>query len=170
MSTQPPDLSQPYEGATPEQLSHPMVRELLGVHDMFRREMTKMLHFVDDLIAGEQQLTSDQTAMHVRSLIRAGNQYTQMLHLHHHLETSMMFPTLVDEGLETDVVDRLNADHDDLSVLIDQFAAGIRDYSAIEPAVLESDLQKLSDALRAHLAYEETHVCPFLARMTRWPI
>jgi len=49
---------------------------------------------------------------------------------------------------------RLNADHDDLSLLIDPFAAGIRDYSAIEPAVLESNLQKLFEALRAHLAYE----------------
>ncbi len=160
----------PYEGATPDQLVHPMVRELLCVHNMFRREMNTILRFVDDLIAGKEQLSSDETARRVRSLIRAGNQYTQMLHTHHNLETSMMFPALEAEGLDAIVVDKLNADHDEISDLIDQFEAGIHDYSAIEPAVLESDLQKLSDALRAHLAYEETHVCPFLAMMTRWPI
>lgn len=170
MSVQAPTPSQPYEGATPEQLRHPMVRELLGVHDMFRREMSKMLRFVDDLMAGDQQLTSEETTMRVRSLIRAGQQYTQILHSHHHLETSMMFPALAEAGLETDVIDRLNADHDDIAALIDQFEAGVRDYANLEPAVIESDLQKLSDALRAHLAYEETHTCPFLARMTRWPI
>src|SRR5262245_36451169 len=91
---------QPYEGATPEQLRHPMVRELLAIHDTFRNELAAMLNFVDDLIAGEQQLTESETTDRIRRVIQVGVQYNQALHHHHHLESAMLFPALRDEDPE----------------------------------------------------------------------
>lgn len=160
--------TQPYEGATEAQLRHPMVRELLGVHNMFRTELERMLRYIDQLLATQQPLDDAATTGYVQALIRSGSRYSQMLHTHHHLESTLMFPQLEAEGLEPSVVDRLNSEHDAISGLIDQFADAVRDYSAVQPAVVDSDLRRLADALEAHLAYEETHVCPVLAQLTTW--
>src|ERR1700682_2380082 len=116
----------PYEGATAEQLRNPLVHAFLGVHNMFRDQLTKILEYVNDLIAGEQPLSGPETKIRTQALIRAGMQYTYMLHTHHHIETSTMFPALQAEGLEASVVDRLNAEHDEIAVLIDRFSAAVR--------------------------------------------
>jgi hemerythrin-like domain-containing protein len=158
----------PYEGATAEQLRHPLVNAFLGIHNMFRDQLTAILEYVNDLIAGEQQLSGPETKIRTQSLIQAGMQYTALLHAHHHSETSTLFPALQAEGLQTAVVDRLNAEHDEIALLIDRFSAAIRDLSAIEPEVMNSDLRRLAQALHDHLAYEETHVCPFLMRFSSW--
>jgi len=160
----------PYEGATPEQLQSPLVREFLAVHNMFRTELANMLNFVQELMAGEQELTGAETQTRVQSLIRAGMWYTQTLHMHHNIETSVMFPRLHQDGLETAVIDRLNADHDAIAEMIDKFSEAIQNFAAIEPDVMNNDLRRLAEALRAHLAYEETHVCPLLARYSHWPL
>lgn len=160
----------PYDGATAEQLRNPLVREFLAVHNMFRNELATILRYVDELIAGEQSLAAPETTTRVQALILTGARYTQMLHMHHHIETSVMFPALQEEGLDVSVIDRLNAEHDEIGVLVDNFSAAIRHLSTIEPDVMDNDLRRLADALHAHLAYEETHVCPLLARHSRWPI
>lgn len=90
-----------------------------------------------------------------------------MLHMHHHIETRSMFPALEERGLKPEVVERLNAEHDQLAELIDNFGDAVQELSRIDPAVLHNDLRRLADALQAHLAYEETHVCPLLARFSR---
>jgi hemerythrin-like domain-containing protein len=159
----------PYDGATPEQLRAPLVRELLGIHNMFRQQLAAILQYVDELIAG-RPLDDPATATHIQAIIQAGVRYTQMLHHHHHLETSYVFPSLQKEGLDDSVVNRLNADHDEIAVLIDNFSQAVRNLVTVEPAVLDTDLRRLSDALHAHLAYEETHVCPLLARFSYWPL
>lgn len=159
---------QPYQGATPEQLRQPMVRELLGIHNMFRQELVAIQYYVAELIGGRSSLQAAETSAHVQAVIQAGVRYTHMLHMHHHLETSMLFPSLEQEGLERSVIDKLNADHNEIGLLIDGFAQGVRELARIEPAVLDTDLRRLSEALHAHLAYEETHVCPLLARFRGW--
>lgn len=158
--------SQPYPGATVEELQNPFVRELLTIHNMFREQMATMLEFVNELINGEKQLTGADTKRRIQMLVQAGLQYSQMLHDHHHIETSIMFPSLHRDGLETSVIDHLNAEHDEIAILIDEFSAAIRDYSTIEPKLINHDLRRLSDVLQAHLIYEETHVCPLLARQS----
>jgi len=65
------------------------------------------------------------------------------------------------------VIDRLNTEHDQIAVLIDNFSAAVRQLSKIDPQVLDFDLRRLAEALQAHLAYEETNVCPLLARFAR---
>jgi len=154
----------PYEGATPEQLRSPLVQELLAIHNLFRSELASIVQYVDALLAGDGALTDSETDAHVQALIRAGARYTQHLHMHHRIETASLFPTLRREGLETPVIDRLNAEHDEIAGLIDHFNSAIHHLVHVDPAALDSDLRRLSDALHEHLAYEETHVCPLLAR------
>src|SRR5689334_9070213 len=157
----------PYDGATPEQLQSPYVQELLAVHGMFRREMATMLHYAESLLAADQSPDAAETQRRIQSLIRAGSQYTMMLHHHHHLESDTLFPVLEAQGLDTSIVAKLNADHDEIALLIDAFSESVHDLTAAKPAAATPDLQKLSDALTAHLAYEETHICPALARLGR---
>lgn len=159
----------PYEGATPEQLRNPMVNELLRVHDMFRNQLQTMVIYIERLMTGKSQLGAEETRTRIQMLIRAGSQYTQMLHFHHHGETATIFPLLQQEGLEQVIVDKLNADHDEISILIDHFNESIENFSAIDESVMNHDLRRLSDALRDHLAYEETHICPLMAHWTQWP-
>ena len=158
-----------YEGATAEQLDHPLVQEFLAIHDMFRNQLAAMLRYLDDLLMGKAQISGPETTIRTQALIRAGTQYTQVLHFHHHAETSSLFPALQEEGLEIEVVDRLNAEHDELGVMIDKFNDGIHDLAAVEPEVMNNDMRRLAEALRAHLAYEETHVCPLMVRWSHWP-
>lgn len=159
----------PYEGATPEQLSSPLVREFLMIHDMFRQRLAAILGFIEELMSGEQSLESSETQRQIQVLIQVGTQYTQILHMHHHAETDMVFPLLEKDGLDRAVIERLNADHDEIGVMIDEFSLAIRQLATIDPDVLNHDLRRLADALHAHLAYEETHVCPFFARWKHWP-
>ncbi len=159
----------PYPGATPEQLQHHLVQEFLTIHNMFRDELANILHFAEALQAGQQPLDSAETRSRIQMLIRAGMQYTNFLHHHHHLESSGLFPALAKEGLPDETVQRLVAEHDEIAVLIDKFHGAVANYAALEPAVMHTDLRRLSEALRAHLAYEETHVCPFIAKFQRWP-
>ena len=112
--------------------------------------------------------TSVSGSARVQALIRASYQYTYMLHAHHGIETAQLFPALAAQGLETEVVTRLNREHDAIGALVDQFSADLRDLSAAQPGVLDTDLQRLAQALTDHLAFEETHICPVLAKMTGW--
>jgi hemerythrin-like domain-containing protein len=160
----------PYEGATPEQLQHPMVREFLNIHNMFRSQMEAILQFTNQLLSGEHPIDGLEAQSQVRTLIQAGVQYTQYLHFHHHHESSGLFPALAEQGLEGQIVKRLELEHDEIAALIDKFTASIHRLATHQPDTLTSDLRNLSNALQAHLAYEETHVCPMLIRFSRWPI
>ena len=159
-----------YEGATPEQLRHSLVREFLAIHDMFRRELDAMLRFVDALIANKQNLTRPETLVQMQRLVQAAFQYTQLLHFHHHGESSGLFPALRTVGLAEPVIDRLEAEHTAIARLIDQLDAAMRDLAAIDPNQVDAGLRQLAEALRTHLAYEETHVCPLLILFSRWPM
>jgi hemerythrin-like domain-containing protein len=106
--------------------------------------------------------------MRIQNLVRVGQQYTHYLHMHHGIESSRLFPTLQEHGLDSAIVDRLVDEHDEIAVLIDQFTEGIRSAAAVEPAIVDSDLRRLSEALHAHLAYEESHVCPLLTKLKSW--
>jgi hypothetical protein len=58
----------PYQGATEEQLRNPLVRELLGIHNMFRSELATMMQHMDELIAGKQ--TTCTITLRLRSCSR----------------------------------------------------------------------------------------------------
>lgn len=159
---------QPYVGATREQLEHPLVAHFLEVHGMFRSELSKMLRFINDVTNG-QPLTEQDKKARIYALIRTGTQYSTMLHHHHHGESAMLFPPLVREDPNfAPIKTRLEAEHDEIAVLIDKFSDAIRAAPAIDLDAVDDDLRRLADALQAHLAYEEEHVCPLLAHFSDW--
>lgn len=158
----------PYPGATPDQLSHSLVREFLGVHNMFRQQLAAMLTFVQEILADDPQWTKPETRRRFNGLVNTSGQYTHWLHFHHNIETSTMFPKLQAEGLDMAVVERLNREHDQLSALIDKFNDVLQQGSAVLPETLTQDLQQLSQLLQDHLLYEESHVCPLLAGLSSW--
>jgi hemerythrin-like domain-containing protein len=162
--------TQPYDGATPAQLRHHLVREFLAIHNMFRNELGAMLQFVDSLVTHQQRLTGSETATHVQALAQATYRYTQMLHFHHHGETGSLFPALRAQGLDAPIIDRLNAEHDQIAVLIDRLEAAMQTAAVFDASVVDADLRLLAEALRKHLEYEETHVCPLLSRFSGWPL
>src|SRR4051812_31064107 len=103
-----------YDGATPAQLRHPLVREFLAIHDMFRRQLDAMLRFVDALTTDEQRVTGPETTARIQRLAQAAYQYTQLLHFHHHGESSMLFPALHEQGLAAPIITRLEAEHTEI--------------------------------------------------------
>jgi hemerythrin-like domain-containing protein len=158
-----------YEGATAEQLANPLVQELLAVHGMFRSQLASILEYAQALLAGRAELGGPESKQQVAQLVRAGAQYATYLHHHHHLESAMLFPALALQGLDQAIHDRLEREHAEIAVLIEKFQGAVDNLTAVEPAAVNSDLRRLADLLQAHLAYEETHVCPLIARMQRWP-
>jgi hemerythrin-like domain-containing protein len=161
-------IEQPYVGATKEQLEHPLVAHFLEVHDMFRSELSKMLRLISDVTNGQPLAEQDKKAR-IHALIRTGTQYNTMLHHHHHGESAMLFPPLMKEDPNfAPIKMRLEAEHDEIAVLIDNFSDAIHSAPSLDLDSVDADLRRLSDALQAHLAYEEEHVCPLLAHFSDW--
>lgn len=154
----------PYEGATLAQLKNENVQQFLYLHGYLRNEMKMLLQLIEGLmdeggLAGE---TAELDQGLIQSLIQSGSQYAQHLHAHHHGETALMFPVLARAGLDDEIVQRLNREHDELGALIDTVMAALLQMKTADVARITADLGRLGEALRAHLDYEERHVCPLL--------
>ena len=162
-------IDQPYVGATQEQLEHPLVAHFLEVHDMFRAELAAMLRLIDDITSGKP-FTELEKRARINALVRTGTQYSTLLHHHHHGESAMLFPPLVKEDPDFAFIKtRLEREHDEIALMIDAFSDAIRSSASLDLDVVDADLRRLADALQAHLAYEEEHVCPLLAHFSNWP-
>jgi hypothetical protein len=161
-----------------------MVAELKWVHDMVRRD----LRTVRQLAAGVRDgMPAEQVAAGIRSLAAGGPlwqlkvnclQYCRFVHSHHHAESVMLFPALrrINPALGP-VVDKLEADHAEVSGLLDEVEAAVRelgqpgagDADSVRRERLTAALEALSEVLLAHLAYEEENVADTMRAMTGWP-
>lgn len=154
--------SLPYEGATAEQLRHPNVRQFLAIHNMFRRELDKMLQYVDGLLQGDPATSPAERDQRIEPLAQAAYQYTNYLHLHHSIESSQLFPALQPEGLSAAIIERLEAEHWEIAAQLDLFDSNMQTLAKRSPERFQRDLARLAELLRSHLAFEEKHVCPLL--------
>lgn len=152
-------LNPPYEGATLAQLQNANVQHFLQLHAYLRNELRLMLELVDELSEG----LDDYNQATIHSLVNVGSRYAQHLHAHHHGETQLLFPVLNREGLEAEIVARLNREHDEISELIDVAVGGLFRLKTADVSKITAELRQLGNALRSHLDYEEKHVCPLLA-------
>jgi Hemerythrin HHE cation binding domain len=157
-----------------------MVAELKWVHDMVRRDLRTVRQLAADVQAG---MPADQVAAGIRSLAAGGPlwqlkvnclQYCRFVHSHHHAESVMLFPALrrINPALGP-VVDKLEADHAQVSDLLDEVEAAVRELGQQDETLrrerLTAALQVLSDVLLTHLAYEEDNVAGTMRAMTGWP-
>ena len=154
--------------------------ELKWVHDMIRRDLRTIGQLAADAAAGR---AAGEIQAGLRSLAAGGPlwqlkvgclHYCRFVHSHHHAESVLLFPALrrTNPALNP-VVDKLEADHDHVSDLLDGVETAAQALGGAEdPAVrsrLVKALQQLSADLLAHLQYEEDHISDTLRTWSDWP-
>jgi hypothetical protein len=160
-----------------------LIAELRWVHDMIRRDLRTVRQMAAGVTAG---LPAEQIRAGIASLAAGGPlwqlkincmHYCRFVHSHHHAESVMLFPALREANPALNpVVDKLEADHLNVSRLLDEVetaarALGEREDPA-DPALreqLRAALQALSTDLLAHLEYEEEHISGTLRTWSHWP-
>jgi hypothetical protein len=178
--SRPVSAGEPVTELPPTSRGEAMVAELRWVHDMVRRDLRTVRQLAADAQGG---VPAGRIARGVQSLAAAGPlwqlkvnclQYCRFVHTHHHAESVMLFPALRTVNPELGpVVDKLEADHAQVSDLLDEVDAAVRDLSEADNAAqrdrLTAALETLSDVLLAHLAYEEENVSDTMRTMNGWP-
>jgi Hemerythrin HHE cation binding domain len=168
------------EAPSPTPRGEAMVAELKWVHDMIRRDLGTVRQLAADVQNGR---AAAQVTARLKSLATRGPlwqlrinclQYCHFVHSHHHLESVLLFPALRQANPALGpVVDRLEADHQRVSVLLDEVEAAAGNLADAESAEarqrLTTALEALSTDLLAHLAYEEENVADTMRTMNGWP-
>ncbi len=172
---------QPAEGQLAEQRPNPrgeaMVAELRWVHDMIRRDLALIQQMAADTAAGEPAGTIRRGIRALASAspiwqLKAGClRHCRFVHAHHSHESYLLFPALRQANPALNpVVDKLEADHQHVSTLLDAIEVAAEDLSEGGARDrLIAALGALSTDLLAHLAYEEEHIASTLRTFTRWP-
>jgi hypothetical protein len=156
-----------------------LVEELRWVHRLIRRDLEAVRALAADLGAG---LPGPEAAAAIRSLEVAGPlwrlkinclQYCRFVHAHHHAESVLLFPRLrLTNPALGPVVDKLEADHAQVSDLLDDVSAAAADLAGQEePATRKHLIDALGDlgtVLLAHLDYEEEQIADTLRTWDGW--
>ena len=156
-----------------------MVAELKWVHDMIRQDLTLIQQLAADTAAGQAAGTIRRgirtlaSASPVWQLKTGCLRHCRFVHSHHSHESYLLFPALRQANPALNpVVDKLEADHQHVSTLLDQVEAATEDLDLAGAGArdrLIAALGALSSDLLAHLAYEEEHIASTLRTFTRWP-
>ena len=166
------------EDEQPNPRGEAMVAELKWVHDMIRQDLVMVQQLAADTAAGEPAGTIRRGIRALASAspiwqLKAGClRHCRFVHSHHSHESHLLFPALRQANPALNpVVDKLQADHEHISTLLDDVAAATQELA--EPATardrLIAALGALSTDLLAHLAFEEEHIASTLRTFTRWP-
>ncbi|MFB9469635.1 hemerythrin domain-containing protein [Nonomuraea salmonea] len=131
-------------------------REMIAVHDMFRREFSAMPDLAENVRPGDGGHAA-VVAGHVEFV--AG-----LLHAHHAAEDALLWPKLQDRapGDVAPLLDTMQSQHDEIDHRLDAVAAAIKQWRATpdqpshEAAV--RSLRDLLPVLREHLAAEESAI------------
>ncbi|MFF4574152.1 nitroreductase/quinone reductase family protein [Streptomyces sp. NPDC001410] len=122
------------------------------VHDMFRRELDLIRK---EMAAGEGTLLGAQLRVNCLTLC-AG------LHNHHTGEDTALFPFLADRHPHlAPTLERLEQEHVHIADLVEQLRRAVSGEHP-DPAAARAEVDRLTAALEAHLAYEEEQLVPAL--------
>jgi hypothetical protein len=150
------------------------------VHGMIRRDLETVRRLAGEVAAG---LPAADVQAGIESLAASGPlwqlkvnclRYCHFVHSHHRAESIMLFPELRRSNPALNpVVDKLEADHDSVSGVLEEVEAAARALGSREDRALREQLtgalQKLSTDLLSHLQYEEEHISDTLRTWTAWP-
>ncbi|GAA2914764.1 nitroreductase/quinone reductase family protein [Streptosporangium fragile] len=121
------------------------------IHDAFRRELA----LIRKEIAGSGPGLGAQLRVNCLTVCRG-------LHHHHTGEDAGMFPFLAGRRPElTPVLDRLRREHEKIAALLAELQEVVSTDGA-DPLRVLSDVERLTDELESHLAYEEEELIPIL--------
>ena len=147
---------------------------LVEVHDGLRAGLTRLRDIVEQVVAGEEQAHRARNAINELTM-RQNNwtlgaycaQYCRFVTGHHGMEDRSVFPHLrrSDPAL-TPVLDRLESEHlviHDVLEQLDDALVGLVS-GASGSAELQRVVDRLSQTLLEHLAYEEVELVPALDR------
>jgi hypothetical protein len=169
-----------FEDANPETAQgRAIFAELVWVHAAIRRDLDNVAALAGEVSAG---LAAEAVQGRIEDLQTNGPlwrlkvnclQYCRFVHAHHNHEDALFFPRLraANPDLEP-VVDKLEADHREVSDLLDEVEAaaaalGTEDDDATRGRVT-AGLEALGSQLLAHLEYEEERAGPTIRRLTTW--
>lgn len=133
------------------------------VHDAFRRELALIRKEFADAGPGTTALGAQ---LRVNCLT-----FCQGLHNHHTGEDVAMFPALAGRHPElAPVIDRLSREHEQIAALTEELKAVIDTAgpgseggpASVHRELVRKEVERLTDALEAHLAYEEEQLIPIL--------
>ena len=130
------------------------------VHRVFRREFRLLPSLIQSVALGD-------TARAGVVADHAGDM-TYMLHHHHSGEDDLLWPILLERvALRADLVHRMEAQHEQISVLLDRFETLLPQWRARADTAARDELAglgaRLSAALDEHLAEEENEVLPLVS-------
>ncbi|MFS8199240.1 nitroreductase/quinone reductase family protein [Streptomyces sp. CWNU-52B] len=138
-------------GGPPNLNAPSMGQAVKAVHDAFRRELALIRKEIGD--AGSNL----GAQLRINCLT-----FCQGLHNHHTGEDTMMFPFLADRHPELEpVLARLREEHEQIAALTAELKQVIGTDSA-QPGYVRGEVERLTAALEAHLAYEEAQLIPVL--------
>lgn len=130
------------------------------IHDAFRRE----------LVLIRKEIAESGPSLGAQLRINCLTMCQGLHHHHHHhhgIEDGHMFPTLDERHPELAVpLARLRQEHLTIKRLVDDLR-GLISSDAPDPAVLLSEVERLTSELEAHLDYEEEQLIPILDAFTR---
>jgi hemerythrin superfamily protein len=146
-----------------------LYEELLWVHSMVRRDLETVRKLAaavtngrpaEEIQAELDELKTNGTLWKLK--VNCLN-YCGFVHAHHNAEDRMLFPALRQANPELGpIVDRLEADHRTVSLLLDDVEAAARELSAEAEAKIRASvseaLEALSGHLLEHLDFEEESV------------
>ena len=145
--------------ATPTVHQRPDTREMVVVHDLFRREFGNLPGLVRGVAVGD----TERAAVVVEFLreLAAG------LHHHHTGEDELMWPLLLERcATDAALILRMEEQHERIAALhdraVDQAAAFEAGASAETGERLAQTLTTLAAALDEHMREEEDHVLPLV--------
>ena len=155
-------------------------RQLKLIHQMLRNDLTACRELAVEVAAGapsehirdriaEVRQSSPLSTLQVNCLY-----HCRVVHMHHSIENADMFPALRRSNPDLGaVVDRLEADHRDISSLLDLVDSSARDLDGVAAgdarARLVTALRDLATRLLEHLAFEEEHIAATMRGWERWP-
>jgi hypothetical protein len=155
-----------------------MVRELLAIHRMLRRDLQQVRALAQGLAAGAPaaDIRAGIAELAIKSPVWAlrlhCRHYCEFVRLHHGLEDRMLFPGLRRVYPELGpALDKLESDHEEVALLLEDVdsavAVLVEDETRRGAAV--TALDRLANHLLAHLDFEEQSLSPALGQLDDWP-
>jgi iron-sulfur cluster repair protein YtfE (RIC family) len=157
-----------------------LLDSLKTIHTHLRHDLAACRTLADQVAAGaapehiRAQIESLQTSSPLWKLRVNCLYYCRIMHAHHSIEDVMMFPALqrVNPDLGP-IVDKLMADHRQVSRLLDEIEASARalvleDGTSIRVRIINA-LGDLATDLLAHLEWEEEALGPTILELEEWP-